>query len=175
MSLPDTAQWEMVCTDKMRTFEHTGMYEIVPCPEGWKIIGSKQVFHIKHRPMGEIQKYKARIVAQGCTQVEGVDYNETFTPVAKLSSIHAIFAIATKLNLKVHQMDVKSAYLNVKLEEIYIAPPDVYQDIHATLKEMRYMHLESGHAVFICICDSILSIIALYMDDISMASDDLSH
>jgi Reverse transcriptase (RNA-dependent DNA polymerase)/GAG-pre-integrase domain/Integrase core domain len=124
MSWPDAAQWEMACTDEMRAFEHMGVYEVVPRPAGRKIVGSKWVFHIKRGPTGEIQKYKARIVAQGFTQIEGIDYNETFTPVTKLTSIRTILTIAAKLNLEVQQMDVKSAYLNAKLEEeIYMAPP----------------------------------------------------
>ena len=164
MSHPDAVQWEMACADEMHAFEHMGVYEVVPRPEGRKVVGSKWVFRIKRGPTGEIQKYKARIVAQGFTQVKGIDYDETFAPVAKLSSICAILAIAAELNLEVHQMDVKSAYLNAKLEEeIYMAPPpgfDIpdsmvlklvkavygtkqggrmwYQDIRATLENMGY-------------------------------------
>jgi Reverse transcriptase (RNA-dependent DNA polymerase) len=124
MSRPDAAQWEMACTDEMCAFKHMGMYEVIPRPASRKIVGSKWVFRIKHRPTGEIQKYKARIMAQGFTQIEGIDYDKTFTPVAKLTSIHTILAIAAKLNLEVQQMDVKSAYLNARLEEeIYMAPP----------------------------------------------------
>jgi Reverse transcriptase (RNA-dependent DNA polymerase) len=124
MSHPDATQWEMVCADEMCAFEHMGMYEVIPHPTGRKIVGSKWVFCIKRGPTGEIQKYKARIVAQGFTQIEGIDYNETFAPVAKLTSICTILAIAAELNLEVQQMDVKSAYLNAKLEEeIYMVPP----------------------------------------------------
>jgi hypothetical protein len=108
--------------------------------------------------------------------------------------------IATKLNLEVQQMDVKSAYLNVKLkEEIYMAPPPGldtpdgtvlqlvkavygtkqggrmwYQDICAMLEEMGYTHLESDNTVFTQVCNGTFSIIALYVDDISMASNDLN-
>jgi hypothetical protein len=197
MSHPDTAQWEMACADKMRTFENMGIYKIVPHPEGRKVVGSKWVFRIKHRPNGEIQKYKARIVAQGFMQIEGVNYNETFAPVTKLSSIRAILAIGAELNLEVHQMDIKSAYLNADLnKEISMVPPpgfDIpegmvlclnkavygtkqggrmwYIDIHTMLEEMGYTHLECDHAVFICVRDSILSIITLYIDDISMAGN----
>jgi Reverse transcriptase (RNA-dependent DNA polymerase) len=200
MSRPDAAQWEMACADEMRAFEHMGVYEVVLHPAGQKTVGSKWVFCIKRRPTGEIQKYKARIMAQGFTQIEGIDYDKTFAPVAKLTSIRTILAIAAKLNLEVQQMDIKSAYLNAKLEEeIYMAPPpglDMpdrmvlrlvkavygmkqggqmwYQDICATLEEMGYTHLESDHAVFIRVRDGTFSIIALYVDNISMASNDLN-
>ena len=100
------------------------MYKVVPCPKGRKVVGSKWVFHIKWGPDGAIQKYKAHVVAQGFTQIEGVDYNETFAPVAKLSFLQAILAIAAEHDLEVHQMDVKSAYLNRELEEeIFMEPP----------------------------------------------------
>jgi hypothetical protein len=83
------------------------------------------VFRIKRRHDGAIQKYKARVVAQGYTQIEGVDYDETFAPVAKLASLRMILALAAEHDLELQQMDVKSKYLNGELrEEIFIeAPP----------------------------------------------------
>jgi hypothetical protein len=132
----------MACMDEMHTFENMSIYKIIPCPEGRKIIGSKWVFCIKHRPKGEIQKYKAMIMAQGFTQIKGIDYDETFAPVAKLSSIRAILAIAAKLNLEFHQMDVKSAYLNADLDkEIYMAPPprfDILEGMVLRLNKVVY-------------------------------------
>jgi Reverse transcriptase (RNA-dependent DNA polymerase) len=101
MSQPDAAQWEMVCTDKMHAFEHMGMYKVIPRPASQKIVRSKWVFCIKCGPTGEIQKYKARIVAQGFMQIEGINYDKTFAPIAKLTSICTILAIAAKLNLEV--------------------------------------------------------------------------
>jgi hypothetical protein len=124
MARPDAAEWEVVCEAEHRAFEHMGVYEVVPCPKGRKVVGSKWVFCIKRGPDGEIQKYKACIVTQGFTQIEGVDYNETFVPIAKFASLCAILAIAAKCNLEVQQMDVKSAYLNGELkEEIFMEPP----------------------------------------------------
>lgn len=83
------------------------------------------MFRIKRRHDGAIQKYKARVVAQGYTQIEGVDYDETFAPVAKLASLRMILALAAEHDLELQQMDVKSAYLNGELrEEIFMeAPP----------------------------------------------------
>src|SRR6266851_7828879 len=101
------------------------MYDIIPQPKGQKIVGSKWVFHVKQGPDGTIQKYKARLVAQGFTQVEGIDFDQTFAPVAKFSSLYTIFTLATEHDLEIHQMDVKATYLNADLnEEIYMeAPP----------------------------------------------------
>jgi len=125
MARSDAAEWDAACEDKIQNFQQMGVYDVVPWPKGRKVVGSKWVLRIKHGPDGQVQKYKARIVAQGFTQVEGLDYNQTFAPVVKLSTFRAILAIAVQQNLTIHQMDVKAAYLNGKLkEEIHMeAPP----------------------------------------------------
>jgi Reverse transcriptase (RNA-dependent DNA polymerase) len=77
MARPDANEWEAACVAEMSIFDHMGVYKIVPRPKDRKVVGSKWVFHIKHGPDGAIQEYKMRIVAQGFTQIEGVNYNET--------------------------------------------------------------------------------------------------
>ena len=162
-------------------------------------MGSKWVFCIKWGPNGAIQKYKACVIMQGFTQIEGVDYDKTFMPVAKLSSLRAILAIAVEHDLEVHQMDVKSAYLNGELEEeIFMEPPPGfnipkgmvlrlvkvvyrtkqggqvwYKNIKTRLESMGYAHTEANHAMFTCFWDSKITIIALYIDDFTMACKDL--
>src|SRR6266850_320961 len=199
MARSNATKWEMACDDEKRSFDMMGIYKVVPCPKGRKVVGSKWVFCIKRGPDGTIQKYKARIVTQGFTQVEGIDYDETFAPIAKLSSLQAILAIAMELNLEVHQMDVKSVYLNGELEEeIYMeTPPGFnipegmvlklikavdgtkqggrvwYNNVKATLEGMGYTCTESDHAVFVRLQDGKLSIIALYVDNFTMACEDL--
>jgi len=124
MSCLDAAKWDAVCKEEMNSFQHMGVYEVVPQPKGRKVIGSKWVFCIKHRPDGNVEKYKACVVAQGFTQVEGLNFNKTFTPVTKFSSFHTILALAAEHNLEFHQMDIKVAYLNGVLEEeIYMELP----------------------------------------------------
>jgi len=176
------------------------LFRSFKCPKGWKVVGSKWVFYIKQGPDRAIQKYKARVVAQGFTQIEGVDYDKTFVPVAKLSSLQAILAITTEYNLEVHQMDIKSTYLNGELEEeIFMKPPpgfDVpngmvlrlikaiygtkqgghvwYNNIRTTLETMGYTHTESDHAIFVHFQDDKVSIIALYIDNFTMACEDLA-
>ena len=87
-------------------------------------MGSKWVFRIKQGPTGETEKHKARIIGKGFTQIEGLDYDKTFAPVAKFASLRTILAIAAELDFEVHQMDVKSTYLNGKLrEEIFMEAP----------------------------------------------------
>ena len=199
MACPDANKWEAACTDEIGVFDHMEVYKVVPHPKGRKVVGSKWVFRIKRGPDGNIQKYKARIIAQGFMQIEGIDYNETFAPVAKLASLRIILALATEQDLEIHQMDVKSAYLNGTLEEeIFMEPPPGlevpdgmvlhlkkaiygtkqggrvwYEDISSTLKTMGYQCTDADHAVFVRNKDNIPSIIALYVDDITMVSNDL--
>jgi len=203
MAHSDAAEWDVACEDEIRNFQQIGVYDVVPRLKGHKVVGSKWVLRIKRGPDGQVQKYKARIVAQGFTQVEGLDYDQTFAPVVKLSTFRAILAIAVQQNLTIHQMDVKVAYLNGKLkEEIHMeAPPGLeipegmvlrlnravygtkqggrvwYEDVCGTMAEMGYTRIEADHAVFIRRCSDVLSIIALYVDDFKLVgppdSDDV--
>ncbi len=96
----------------------------MPLPKGRKCISCKWVFKIKHGVCGEVERYKARLVARGFTQTFGVDYNENFAPVAKFVSICCILTLATIENMEIHQMDVKIAFFNGDLkEEIYMEQP----------------------------------------------------
>jgi reverse transcriptase-like protein len=193
MKRADAAKWEMACEQEKQSFESMGVYTIVPCPKGRKVVGSKWVFCIKWGPNSTIQKYKAHLVAHSFTQIEGINYDETFTPVAKLTSLRTILAISAEHDLEVHQMDVKSTYLNGALkEEIYMeAPPSFdipdsmvlrlikavygtkqgsrvwYEDIRGTLKQMGYEHTKADHTIFTHSRPSF-SIIALYVNDITM-------
>jgi len=99
-------------------------WTLVPHPVGRKPVSCKWVFKIKQGANGEVERYKARLVARGFTQTCRVDYNETFAPVAKFTSIHCIFALAALEDMEIHQMDVKIAFLNGELEEeIYMEQP----------------------------------------------------
>ena len=124
MSRPDATKWELACEDKKHCFERMGIYEIVPHPENRKVMGSKWVFRIKRGPTSETEKHKAHVVGKGFTQIERLNYDETFAPVTKFTSLHIILTITAELDFEVHQMDVKSAYLNGKLrEEIFMEAP----------------------------------------------------
>jgi hypothetical protein len=89
---------------------------------------SKWIFKIKHVVDGSIEKYKARFVARGFSQKEGIDYEETFFHVARYTSIRTIIALAAKMKWKSHQMDVKTAFLNSVIEEeVYIEQPQGFE------------------------------------------------
>jgi hypothetical protein len=98
-------------------------WTLVPLPAGRKPVFCKWVFKIKQGANGEVERYKARLVARGFTQTYGMDYNKTFAPVAKFTSIHCILALAALEDMEIHQMDVKTAFLNRELEE------EIYMEI----------------------------------------------
>lgn len=97
------------------------VWEVVPRPEGKSIVYSKWIYKIKHATYGSVEKYKARFVARCFSHKEGIDYEETFVPVSKYTSIKMIICLASVLGWKLHQMDVKIAVLNGKIEqEVYV-------------------------------------------------------
>ncbi len=97
----------------------------MPLPKGRKPISCKWVFKIKHGVDGEVERYKARLVTRGFTQTFGVDYNETFAPVAKFVSIRCILTLVAIENMEIHQMDVKTTFLNGDFKkEIYMEQPE---------------------------------------------------
>ena len=105
--------------------------ELVPRPKGVNVNGTKWIFKNKSDEHGTVIRNKSRLVAQGYTQVEGVDFDETFAPVARLESIRILLAIASHLNFKLYQMNVKSAFLNGMLqEEVYVEQPKGFVDPH---------------------------------------------
>ena len=93
-------------------------------PKGRKLIGSRWVFKTKLNPDGSIERFKARIVVKGYSQISGIDYTETFAPVMRYDSLHLILALAAQLGLSLWQADIKTAFLNGDLkEEIWMLPP----------------------------------------------------
>ena len=85
------------------------------------MVTSKWIYKIKHAADGSIEKYKARFVARGFSQKEGIDYEKTFAPIARYTSTRAIMVLAAKLGWKLHQMDMKTTFLNgVVEEEVYV-------------------------------------------------------
>ena len=121
--------WKEAVEDEYQSFLKNNTWELVKRPKDKNVITCKWVFKVKRKANGSVDRYKARLVAQGYSQEEGEDYDDTFAPVARYSSIRSILAVANQLNLEVHQMDVKTAYLNGDLErEIYMEQPEGYVD-----------------------------------------------
>ncbi|TFY83163.1 hypothetical protein EWM64_g851 [Hericium alpestre] len=199
MSRPDAAEWLAACNEELHSFKQMGVYEEVDRPRDCKVVNSKWVFRIKRGPNGEVEKYKARLVAKGFTQVEGIDFDETFTPVVKFTSLRMLLALATKEDLEVHQMDVKTAYLHGELEEeIYLQPPAGfgmpegkvwkliksvyglkqagrvwYLCIKSEFEKLGYTRIDSDHSFFTKWAheDGTILYAAIYVDDIILVSN----
>ena len=112
-------------------FVRNDVWELVPRPKDTHVISTKWIFKNKTYEDGEVIRNKSRLVAQGYTQVEGIDFDESFAPVARLESIRILLSIACIMNFKLYQMDVKSAFLNGFLnEEVFVEQPKGFQDPH---------------------------------------------
>jgi hypothetical protein len=125
MSSRDAAFWKEAVNDEMDSILSNNTWVLVDLPPGSKPIGCKWVFRRKYTTDGSIQAFKARLVAKGFRQKEGIDYFDTYAPVARITSIRVLMALASIYNLYVHQMDVKTAFLNGDLdEEVYMEQPE---------------------------------------------------
>eukprot|EP00253_Pinus_taeda_P027589 PITA_27589 len=168
-------------------------WDLVPLPKGRKLVRCKWVYRTKYGPDGKVDKHKARLVAKGFSQVEGIDYTETFSPVAKMNSIRLVLSLAASLKWEVHQMDVKSAFLHGDLhEEIYMeqpigfiqtdsslvcrlkkslyglkqAPRAWYAKMDSFLLESGFSRCYSDNTVYTKTVGNSLIILVLYVDDL---------
>ncbi|GJW15840.1 copia protein [Tanacetum coccineum] len=121
--------WVMAMQEELNQFKTNDVWELVPNPMDMTIIGKKYVYRNKLDENGVVTRNKARLVAQGYNQQEGIDYDETYAPVARLESIRILLAYACALDFKLYQMDVKSAFLNGFInEKVYVAQPSGFID-----------------------------------------------
>nr|KYP34010.1 Retrovirus-related Pol polyprotein from transposon TNT 1-94 [Cajanus cajan] len=116
--------WLMAMQEELNQFERNEVWDLVPLPKDYPIIGTKWVFRNKLDESGIILRNKARLVAKGYNQEEGIDYDETFAPVARIEAIRLLLAYSSIKNFKLYQMDVKSVFLNGLIqEEVYVEQP----------------------------------------------------
>jgi hypothetical protein len=116
--------WQDAMTEEYQSILKNDVWDIVLRQEGKSVVTSKWIYKLNHAVDGSIEKYKARFVARGFSQVEGVDYDETFALVAQYTSIQSIIALVASMGRKLHQMDVKTTFLNGEIEEeVYIEQP----------------------------------------------------
>lgn len=121
----DSALWYKAFEEEIESQLKCKTWEIVDCPEGVNIVNCMVIFSLKYDSVGNIARRKCRLVAKGCSQKYKVDYEETFAPVARITTFRMILSFAIQYNLLVHQMDVKTAFLNGELnEEIYMRIPE---------------------------------------------------
>lgn len=120
-------QWKEAADSEFKSLMDNNTWELVDLPEGRETIGCKWVFKVKHTSDGQVERFKGRLVAKGYSQRPGIDYDETFSPVVRFSSIRSLLAFAVQHNMVVHQMDAITAFLNGELdEEIFMRQPDGY-------------------------------------------------
>ena len=117
--------WLVAMQEELNSFERNQVWSLVKRPTKHNVIGTKWIFKNKQDENGIIIRNKARLVAQGYSQVEGLDFGDTFAPVACIESTHILLAYAAFNGFTLHQMDVKSAFLNGPLQEVYVSQPPV--------------------------------------------------
>ena len=124
ITCPESTKWLQAMETEMRSLKSNDVWELVELPAGKKAVGSKWVYKVKTGADGSLERYKARLVAQGFTQKYGSDYDETFCPVVRQESLRALTALSVQYSLKLHQVDVTTAFLNGNLEEeVYMTQP----------------------------------------------------
>jgi hypothetical protein len=125
LRVPD---WVVAMQEKLNNFMRNEVWHLVPHPNQ-NVVGTKWVFRNKQDEHGVVTRNKARLMAKGYSQVEGLDFDETYAPVARLESIRILLAYATYHGFKLYQMDVKSAFLNGPIkEEVYVEQPPDFED-----------------------------------------------
>jgi hypothetical protein len=134
----DPVRWGDAVKQELQSQVSLGVWTVVDAasvPPGRNTVGSRWVLSVKEKPDGSVDRFKARLVAQGFSQVEGLDYTETYAPVVRMTTLRTMLAVATHHRYSVFQVDVKTAYLNSPLdEEIYMrAPPGLELAEHSSL------------------------------------------
>ena len=201
MNRNDRIEWEQAIQDEFDSILAANTWTLVDLPPDREAIKCKWIFKLKRNAHGEIDRYKARLVAKGFSQKEGIDYNDTFAPVVKFTSIRLLLAFGAYYDLEIHQLDVKTAFLNGNLEEnIYMEQPEGfavkgkehlvcklnksiyglkqasrqwYQKIDSVLINMYFARLESDHCVYYAKMKDVILLVALYVDDIIILSNSL--
>ena len=138
--------WLNAIHRELASLSAMGVYQEVPeLPEGKKAVGSKWVLVLKRDENGDISRFKARLVAQGFTQIPGQDFTHTFAPVARWDSIRLLLSVAAMNDWELRHIDIKSAYLNGTLkEEIYLKRPEILGPGYWLLKKALYGLRQSG-------------------------------
>ncbi|KAD3336139.1 hypothetical protein E3N88_31658 [Mikania micrantha] len=126
-------KWRKAMQREIEALEQNETWTLEELPEGKHVIDSKWVYKIKYKPNGDIERYKARLIAKGFTQVEGIDYHDTFAPVAKLVTVRCLLSIAVKRDWILHQLDVNNVFLHGELkEDVYMKIPQGFSERNET-------------------------------------------
>ncbi|OMO65653.1 hypothetical protein CCACVL1_21443 [Corchorus capsularis] len=192
-------QWREAMQKELAALENNNTWTLETLPPRKKPIGCKWIFKIKYKSDGTIERYKARFVAKGYNQIEGMDFHETFAPVAKLVTVRCLLAIAAIKNWELHQLDVNNAFLHGDLdEEVYMSLPPGYGDkndsrvcrvrkslyglkqasrnwfakFFAALLEFGFIQSTVDYSLFTLTTGSSFLVVLVYVDDLIIAGDD---
>ncbi|KAI3785937.1 hypothetical protein L1987_45063 [Smallanthus sonchifolius] len=193
-------KWMAAMVDEIEALQQNHTWTLVPRPSSSNIVGSKWVFRIKYHSDGTIERYKARLVAQGFTQIPGLDYSHTFSPVVKASTIRIVLSLAVLNNWKLHQLDVKNAFLNGNLNETVFmeqppgftnpqypnhvcklskalyglkqAPRAWFQRLSTFLLSYGFECSRADTSLFVLRKDSCIMYLLVYVDDLILAGND---
>ncbi|CAN1132933.1 Retrovirus-related Pol polyprotein from transposon TNT 1-94 [Linum perenne] len=196
-------KWKQAVIDELQALEKNNTWDIVKLPPDKRTVDCKWIFTIKYNSDGTIERFKARLVARGFTQTQGLDYEETFAPVAKPNTIRVLLSLAANQDWPLHQLDVKNAFLNGDLlEEVYMNPPPGFQDqvkgkvcklkkslyglkqsprawfdrFTKAVKSADYYQCQTDHTMFIkCTKSGKRAILIVYVDDIIITGDALDE
>ena len=194
--------WQQAMKEELDALHKTGTWDLVDLPSGKSTIGCKWVYKIKTRSDGTVDCYKAHLIARGFTQEYGIDYEETFSLVARLSSIRTLIAVSTACKWPLFQMDVKNVFLNVELlEEVYMklplgyshppgfpyrvfrlrrklyglkqAPRAWFANFSSTISQHGFSGSSFDTALFLRQSGHGITILLLYVDDMIITGDDM--
>ncbi|KAE8237726.1 hypothetical protein A4X06_0g9134, partial [Tilletia controversa] len=194
MRRSDWAQWLQAMREEMESHSEMGTWVLEKVPDDRELVGSRWVFKLKLDSEGAVSRYKARLVAQGFSQIFGVDYNETYSPVTRFVTIRTLLALAAYFGWQIHQLDVVTAYLYGKLETpVYMRQPpgfelpgqehlccrlirslyglkqsgrEWYFTLRAALIELGFEQSAADPAIFIFGQGTSAIIVAVYVDDV---------
>jgi hypothetical protein len=193
--------WRQAMQAELLALEKTGTWFLVDKPLHVKPIGCRWVYKVKHNADGTVERYKARLVAKGYNQIEGLDYFDTYSPVAKLTTVRLVIALASIHNWFLHQLDVNNAFLHGDLhEDVYMTPPPNvaakpnqvcklvkslyglkqasrkwYEKLTSVLISHNYRQAASDHSLFTKQTASTFTVLLVYVDDIILAGNSLSE
>ena len=129
MQSPDADQWSLAMNEETASLQANSTWALVEEPQGVKPIPVRWIFNKKLDAQGNIERYKARLVAKGFMQREGMDFNEVFAPVSKHTTLRTLLGMVASQDMELHQLDIKTAFLNGELEEtIYMQQPRGYEE-----------------------------------------------
>ncbi|GKB10775.1 retrotransposon protein, putative, ty1-copia subclass [Tanacetum coccineum] len=164
---PESEKWLNAMNVEMQSMKDNEVWELVDLPPDGKTVGHKWLFKNKTDMDGAVHTYKDRLVAKGFTQTPGIDYEETFSPIADIRAIRILIAIATFYDYEIWQMDVKTAFLNGYLnEEVYMEQPKAFVSEKFPNRKFRFSQNCDEPCVYVKASGSYVTFLILYVDDI---------